>query len=99
MGYNIWQNNMVVSAGASGAVFGIIGCMAWIVIRHRGRVAGLSAKQMLIFAALSLYGGFANAGTDNVAHIGGLLAGFLVGMLLYRTPNDRTPWYIEGGTD
>lgn len=57
-----------VSAGASGAVFAVMGGMIYVIIRHRGRVADLTMKQMLIMAAFSLYFGFASEGVDNAAH-------------------------------
>ena len=71
----------VVSAGASGAVFGIIGgLIAWAVL-HRGRVEGLSTRGLFFMAALSLYYGFTTAGVDNLGHIGGLAGGFVLGMI------------------
>ena len=72
-----------LSAGASGAVFAVMGGMIYVIIRHRGRVADLTVRQMLIMAAFSLYFGFASEGVDNVAHIGGLLSGFLIAVILY----------------
>ena len=39
---------------------------------------------MLIMVALSLYFGLTSSGVDNLAHIGGLAAGFLLAVLLYR---------------
>ncbi len=56
--------------------------MIYVIIRHRGRVADLTVRQMLIMAAFSLYFGFASEGVDNVAHIGGLLNGFLIAVIL-----------------
>ena len=73
-----------VSAGASGAVFAVMGGMIYVIIRHRGRVADLTMKQMLIMAAFSLYFGFASEGVDNAAHAGGLLCGFLAAVIFYR---------------
>ena len=72
-----------VSAGASGAVFAVMGGMIYVIIRHRGRVADLTMKQMLIMAAFSLYFGFASEGVDNAAHAGGLLCGFLAAVIFY----------------
>ena len=40
-----------VSAGASGAVFAVIGGMIYVIIRHKGRVADLTMRQMIIMAA------------------------------------------------
>lgn len=72
-----------VSAGASGAVFAVMGGMIYVIIRHRGRVADLTMKQMLIMAAFSLYFGLASEGVDNAAHAGGLLCGFLSAVIFY----------------
>lgn len=73
-----------VCVGASGAVFGVSGAMAWLVLVNRGKLEGLTRRQMLLFLGLSVYGGFINQGVDNAAHITGLLAGFVLAMLLYR---------------
>ena len=72
-----------VSAGASGAVFAVMGGMIYVIIRHRGRVADLTMKQMLIMAAFSLYFGFASEGVVNAGHAGGLLCGFLAAVIFY----------------
>ncbi|MGN0342199.1 MAG: rhomboid family intramembrane serine protease [Roseburia sp.] len=75
-----------VSGGASGAVFGVIGALLWIVIRHKGRMGDITIKRMILMLALSLYYGFAGSGIDNIAHVGGLIAGFLLSVVLYRKP-------------
>lgn len=84
MGYNMHQERLVMAVGASGAVFGLVGALVWVVIAHRGRVQDLTVRQMMLFTALSLYGGFADRQTDNAAHLGGLIVGFLIMLLLYR---------------
>lgn len=78
------QNQFAVSAGASGAVFGVIGGLLWVVIRHRGRFDGLTGKGMVLMIVLCLYYGFVTAGIDNACHIGGLIVGFLLSVLFYR---------------
>ena len=77
------KNEFAVSAGASGAVFAVMGAMIYALLRHRGRVGDLSVRQMVIMAALSLYFGFASSGVDNAAHVGGLFGGFVLAVLLY----------------
>lgn len=74
----------VVSAGASGAIFGIIGAILFILIRNKGRLGTLNGRGMLFFVVCSLYHGFTSAGIDNMAHMGGLLFGFLLAAVLYR---------------
>lgn len=70
-----------VSAGASGAVFGVVGgLLAWALL-NKGKVEGLTTRGLLVMAALSLYYGFSTAGVDNWGHIGGILGGFLLGVI------------------
>lgn len=76
--------NYAVSAGASGAIFAVVGALLWIVIRNGGRLKGYSSQRLFLMAALTIVNGLTTTGVDNMAHIGGLAAGFLLGMLLYR---------------
>lgn len=73
-----------VAAGASGAIFGIIGGLLWIVIRHKGRYETLTGKGLVFMIVLSLYYGIRSIDVDNWGHIGGVLMGFLLGILMYR---------------
>ena len=76
--------DIAVAAGASGAIFGLIGAMLWICIRNRGRYGTISTRGMIIMIAISLYYGVVTVGVDNYGHIGGFVGGFLLAILLYR---------------
>lgn len=76
--------DFAVSAGASGAIFGVMGAMIYVLIRNQGRLEDLTAKRLIFMAGLSLYFGFTSTGVDNYAHLGGLLSGILLAILLYR---------------
>lgn len=76
-----------VAGGASGAIFGIIGALLYIAIRNHGRVGNVTGRGIIFMIGLSLYFGFTSTGVDNFAHIGGLFAGFLASVLLYRKRN------------
>lgn len=91
IGYNMVKNIRVVSVGASGAIFGVVGALAYIVIINKGRLEDISTRQIILFVVLSLYGGFTSQGVDNTAHVGGLIAGALLGVLLYRKRKKREP--------
>ncbi|MBQ9118960.1 MAG: rhomboid family intramembrane serine protease [Lachnospiraceae bacterium] len=86
MGYNTFIEREISCVGASGAIFGAVGAMAAVILLNRGKVADLTGRQMLLFILLSLYGGFTSQGVDNAAHIGGLVAGFVLALLIYRRP-------------
>lgn len=73
-----------VSAGASGAIFGVVGGLLCVVLRNRGNFKGIGLGGVIIMIAGSLYYGLTSSGVDNVAHIGGLICGFLLGVLFYK---------------
>lgn len=88
MYFNISHGREVVSAGASGAVFGLMGALLYVVIANRGQLGRLSGRGMLVMVALSLYFGLTSSGVDNMAHIGGLAGGFLMAVILYRKKSE-----------
>lgn len=81
--YHLSMQDITVAAGASGAVFGIVGALLFAVIRNRGRLMGMSFRSMLIYVVLSVYLSAAAGGVDNTAHIGGLVLGFLLCAIVY----------------
>lgn len=87
--YEVIKKDGAVSAGASGAVFAVIGAMIYILLINKGHIESFTAKRLIFMAALSLYLGITSAGIDNMAHFGGLIFGFLLGILLYRRPKRK----------
>lgn len=83
---NMGEYRNVVSAGASGAIFGVIGGLLYAVCVNKGRLEDLSTRQLVVIIVSSLYFGFTSTGVDNAAHIAGLLIGILLGAVLYRKP-------------
>ena len=83
------QGQEVVSAGASGAVFAVIGALIYVVLVNKGRIENFTVRQLILMAALSLYHGVTSVGIDNAAHFGGLICGLILGILLYRKPKMR----------
>lgn len=81
--FDVSQGSYAVSAGASGAIFGIVGALLYVAIRNHGRVGEISTRGLVLMAGLSLYYGFTAQGVDNAAHIGGLVSGFLLAVLTY----------------
>lgn len=79
----------IVSAGASGAVFGTAGALLAFFIRNKDDLPpGLFSRQvknMGGFVVYNLIFGFSISGIDNAAHIGGLATGFLCGYVLCPT--------------
>jgi rhomboid protease GluP len=68
-----------VSAGASGAIFGIFGAWLALAVRHRSdpRMQG-QLRSLLFLVGINLFFGATRAGIDNTAHIGGLIGGLVI---------------------
>ncbi|KRN19009.1 hypothetical protein IV79_GL001671 [Pediococcus claussenii] len=78
-----FANPQTISAGASGAIFGIIGVWLMLAITFRSvPYLAQMGQQMLIFTILGLIGGFLGPDVDIAAHLGGVLAGFLLGFII-----------------
>ncbi len=90
MAVGIQEEIPAVGAGASGAVFGVIGGLLYAVIVNKGRLEDLSTRQLILVIVFSLYFGFTSINVDNVAHVAGLAIGIILGAILYRKPK-RTP--------
>ncbi|MDO5415837.1 MAG: rhomboid family intramembrane serine protease [Lachnospiraceae bacterium] len=76
----------VVSAGASGAIFGVAGGLLYVVLANRGRLEDFNTRRIGMMIILSLYLGFRSVETDNLAHIAGVLIGLVLAVFLYRKP-------------
>lgn len=79
-----------ISAGASGAIFGLFGSLLYFGYHYRVYLGSVIKSQIIPLIAFNLIVGFMLSGVDNAAHIGGLLGGFLMTMALglkYKTSN------------
>jgi len=77
-----YRGPQVLSAGASGAIFGIIGMNLAFFLLHRealGRFGRAQLQSTLLVIGINLLFGFTVPGIDNMAHMGGLVAGFALG--------------------
>ena len=88
-------DTMTVSAGASGAIFGVVGGLLYVVTANRGQLEDLNTRQLVIMIFFSLYLGYTSTGVDNSAHLSGLVIGFVLAIILYHRPA-RDRW-ADGG--
>jgi|GEM_PF-970089 membrane associated rhomboid family serine protease len=79
-------NSFHVSAGASGAVFGLFGMAIGLLLRHRQEIPPDLQRQhrfsAIVFVIYNLYLSLYLKGIDTAAHLGGLAAGFCFGLLV-----------------
>ena len=85
-------NPDIVSAGASGAIFGIAGgTISFLLLGNldipKSRIKK-RLKSVLLFVGYNIFHGLTNTGIDNAGHIGGLIFGLIAGLLLCRTLRD-----------
>ena len=80
------RNPTIVSAGASGAIFGLAGVLIITLALRRLAVRSgeltIALASLLAFAGYNLSYGFVKGGIDNGAHLGGLVSGLLMGVAL-----------------
>ena len=71
-----------ISAGASGAIFGLLGALLYFGYHYRIYLGGVMKSQIIPLVILNLLLGFILSGIDNAGHIGGLIGGVLMTMAL-----------------
>lgn len=80
--YKIYCGVDSYSLGASGAAFGLDGVLLALVLFSNRKPVDVTPVRLIGVLLFSLYSGFASAGTDNAAHVGGLTVGFLIGIII-----------------
>ena len=69
-----------ISAGASGAIFGLLGALLYFGYHYRVYLGTVVKSQIIPLIIINLGIGFAMSGVNNSAHIGGLIGGCLLAM-------------------
>jgi len=72
----------VGSVGASGAVFGLDGALLALILFADRRIPSVTPTRVVLMIVYSLYSGFVGSNVDNAGHIGGLLTGFAIGVII-----------------
>jgi membrane associated rhomboid family serine protease len=81
-------NQTTLGVGASGAIFGLLGALIAFFFKRRSVGGSAPLQQLLLVLLLNLFIASRNPSIDNLAHIGGFLAG-LVAMGLYDAAGER----------
>ena len=71
-----------ISAGASGAIFGLLGSLLYFGYHYRLYLGSVLKTQVIPVIVINLLIGFMIPGIDNFCHIGGLVGGYLLTMAL-----------------
>ncbi len=85
----VLTEDIALSIGASGAVFGLDGLLLAMVLLSEDFRNRMSPIRVILVIGLSVYDGFMGSNIDNAAHIGGLVIGFLAGLIYVTVCNIR----------
>jgi len=89
-------NPNIVSVGASGAIFGLLGAILYFGYQYRLYLGSILKNQIVPLIILNLFLGFTISGIDNAAHIGGLIGGLLVAMSLGVQQKEEKNYQLNG---
>ena len=79
-----------IGAGASGAVFGIVGAFGSYLLLNRhvlGQMGRQAMMSVLLIVGINFVLGITLSGVDNMAHLGGLFGGALLALVIAPTQN------------
>jgi membrane associated rhomboid family serine protease len=79
-------NHTELGVGASGAIFGLLGALVAFFFRRRQAGGAVPLQNLLLVLLLNLFIASRNPQIDNLAHIGGFLAGLTAMLLLDAIP-------------
>lgn len=86
IGVDYLNNRVVISAGASGAIYGIIGAILVYSMVYRKRIGGLTSSTILIMFIIGIAFGSLNPQISNLGHLGGFIGGVVVAFIITKIP-------------
>jgi len=85
-----------ISAEASGAIFGLLGALLYFGMHYRTYLGEAIKRSIIPIIVVNLIIGFFAEGIDLAAHIGGLVGGVLVAMMVGVPDKSKTKDIING---
>lgn len=85
-----------ISAGASGAIFGLLGALLYFGMHYRTYLGEAIKRSIIPIIVVNLIIGFFAEGIDLAAHIGGLVGGVLVAMMVGVPDKSKAKDIING---
>ena len=84
--YHWYTGDYAIAAGASGAVYGLIGASFLLVIREKDKAAlRRELPRLILVMIFIIYSSAASGNVDGAAHIGGFAGGALLSLPLVKT--------------
>lgn len=80
--YHLYTGQEVVSCGASGAIYGLMGVLLVLLVCNWEKMRGQIVR-FLLYSVLSIGSGMLDTGIDNAAHLGGFAGGAFLCVMMY----------------
>ena len=81
--YSMLSGGYIVSAGASGALFGVMGALVILAYAGMAGQYGIDTRRVPLMLVVSIAGGlYGNENIDLAGHIGGLVTGLIITFLM-----------------
>lgn len=74
----------MISIGASGAIFGVLGAFLWFAIKEKENLQKGVLGNIVAVIVLNLFIGLTSSNIDNLGHIGGFIGGLILSVMLYK---------------
>ena len=92
----VLSGDSTVSAGASGAIFGLFGAILYFGYTYRGYIGNVIISQIVPVVLLNLFIGLTSTNIGNAAHIGGLVGGYVMSLSLGADIDESRSQKING---
>lgn len=92
----VLSGDNTVSAGASGAIFGLFGAILYFGYTYRGYIGNAIISQIVPVILLNLFIGLTSTNIGNAAHIGGLVGGYVMSLALGADIDESRSQKING---
>ncbi|MGP4072483.1 rhomboid family intramembrane serine protease [Piscibacillus sp. B03] len=92
-----FATNDSVSAGASGAIFGLFGALLFFGLHNREIFFKTMGMNLMIVIGINIVFGLSVPQIDNGAHIGGLIGGFLASQIVHLPKKKSFTFQISTG--
>ena len=92
----IFQGENTITAGASGAIFGLLGALLYFGYKYKGYIGNKIIGSVISVILINLFIGFTSQGISNAGHIGGLVGGLAISFMLGASKDDKKSTKISG---
>lgn len=83
-----------ISAGASGAIFGLFGALLFFGVIYKKIFFQTMGKGVLLIIGINIIFGFGAPNIDMAGHIGGIITGFIASVMVYLPNKKHIYWQL-----